>query len=544
MKNSFVRNSVLSAVLFVTSVATVHAQASASKAGAVSSEAKTLISDAKPLSSAQVDSVVNKALATFNVPGIAVGIVKDGKLIHAKGYGVRSIKGTAKVDEHTLFGIASNSKAFTAAALGMLVDEHKITWDTKVTDVISDFKMHESYVTQEMTIRDLITHRSGLGLGAGDLMIWPDSSSVTKAQLIHNLRYLKPTSSFRSQYDYDNLMFIVAGDIVTRVSGMPYEDFIESRIMKPLGMTETADSWYRLKNKSNVIDGHALVGDKLVAVGLSFSEVANAAGGIYSNITDMSKWVIAQINEGKYGDNLDKTLFSKAVHTEMWTPQTLIKGGSPYNTHFSSYGLGWFLSDVNGYYQATHTGGLAGIVTQVTILPELKLGIIVLTNQQSGAAFNSITNSIKDGYFGIKGKDRIKQYNDTRLANEKKAKNITDKIWADIAVQEKASKGKVALTGVQGSYNDPWFGKVTISEKNGGLYYTSANSPKLQGKMYFYKGNTFIVKWNERSLDADAYVTFSLDYNAKPNGYKLEAISPLTDFSFDFQDLDFKRVND
>jgi CubicO group peptidase (beta-lactamase class C family) len=523
MNNLFLRNSLVTAVLFVSAVATVHGQA---------------------LSSAQVDSVVNKTLATFNVPGIAVGIVKDGKLIHAKGYGLRSIKGTAKVDEHTLFGIASNSKAFTTAALGMLVDAHKITWDTKVNDVIPDFKMYESYVTQEMTIRDLVTHRSGLGLGAGDLMIWPDSSSVTKPQLIHNLRYLKPSSSFRSQYDYDNLMFIVAGDIVTRVSGMPYEDFIESRIMKPLGMTETADSWYRLKSKKNIIDGHAPVGDKLVPVGLSFSEVANAAGGIYSNVTDMSKWVIAQINDGKYGDNLEKSLFSKAVHTEMWTPQTLIKGSSPYNTHFSSYGLGWFLSDVNGYLQASHTGGLAGIVTQVTIIPELKLGIIVLTNQQSGAAFNAVTNSIKDGYFGIKGKDRIKQYNDARLASEKKANEITEKIWADIAVQEKAAKGKIALAGVQGTYKDPWFGKVTIAEKNGGLYYTSANSPKLQGKMYFYKGNTFIVKWNERSLDADAYVTFSLDYNAKPNGYKLEAISPLTDFSFDFQDLDFKRVND
>jgi CubicO group peptidase (beta-lactamase class C family) len=523
MNPSYFKNFVATLVVGLSSIAMVQAQA---------------------LSSTQIDSLVNKTLSTFNVPGIAVGIVKDGKLIHAKGYGVRSIKRPAKVDEHTLFGIASNSKAFTSAALAMLVDEHKVTWDTKVNDVIPDFKMYESYITQEMTVRDLLTHRSGLGLGAGDLMIWPDSSSVTKSQLIHNLRYLKPVSSFRSQYDYDNLMFIVAGDIITRVSGMPYEDFIESRIMKPLGMTETADSWYRLKDKSNIIDGHAPVGDKLATVGLSFSEVGNAAGGIYSNINDMSKWVIAQINEGRYGTDLKDSLFSKKEHKEMWTPQTIIRGSSPYNTHFSSYGLGWFLSDVNGYFQATHTGGLAGIVTQVTILPELKLGIIVLTNQQSGAAFNAITNSIKDSYFGIKGKDRIKQYNDSRLAGEKEAKDITDKISADIAVQQKALKNNKALTNIKGTYQDPWFGKVRIAEKNGGLYYTSANSPKLQGKMYFYKGNTFIVKWNERSLDADAYVTFSLDHNAKPNGYKLESISPLTDFSFDFQDLNFKRIND
>jgi CubicO group peptidase (beta-lactamase class C family) len=504
----------------------------------------TLTSQAQELTSTQIDSVVNKTLSTFNVPGIAVGIVKDGKLIHAKGYGIRSIKTNAKVDENTLFGIASNSKAFTTAALGILVDQGKVTWDTKVTDVIPEFKLYDTYVTQEFTIRDLITHRSGLGLGAGDLMIWPDSSSVTKSQLIHNLRYLKPVSSFRSQYDYDNLLYIVAGDVIARVSGSSYEDFIEQKIIQPLGMTSTAASWYRLKDKSNVIDGHAPVGDKLVTVGLSFTELANAAGGIYSNITDMSKWVISNINEGKYGDNLSEQIVSKKVHDEMWTPQTLIKGGSPYNTHFSSYGLGWFLSDVNGYFQASHTGGLAGIVTQVTILPELKLGIIVLTNQQSGAAFNAITNTIKDGYFGIKGKDRIKQYNDSRVAAEKRANEMTRKVWADIAAQQKASKGKGVLQNIAGIYKDPWFGNITIKARKDGYYFKSKNAPKLQGNMYFYKGDTFIVKWNERSLDADAFVTFTLNHDAKPMGFKMETVSPLTDFSFDFQDLDFTRLDD
>ncbi|MFI5451084.1 serine hydrolase domain-containing protein [Pedobacter sp. UC225_61] len=407
---------------------------------------------AQILTSKQIDSVAEKTLSTFNVPGIAVAVVKDGKVIHAKGYGVRSIKTNLKVDENTLFGVASNTKAFTAAALGMLVDEKKITWDTKVIDVIPEFKMYDPYVTSEFTVRDLLTHRSGLGLGAGDLMIWPDSSTVDKKQLIHNLRYLKPVSSFRTKYDYDNLMYIVAGDVVARVSGMTYEDFIESKIIKPLGMSKTAASWYRLKDKSNVIDGHAPYEDKLLPVGLSFGEIANAAGGIYSSITDMSKWVIAMINGGKYGDNLDKKLFSPAVARELWTPQTIIAGGNP--SSFSSYGLGWFLSSVNGKFQATHTGGLSGIVTQVTILPELKLGIIVLTNQQSGAAFNSITNSIKDGYLDIKGQNRIKTYNDNRLRNEKQAKEIVDKIWADIATAQKSNNTKPDTKNYLGTFKD------------------------------------------------------------------------------------------
>ncbi len=496
---------------------------------------------AQVLTSKQIDSIAEKTLTTFNVPGIAVAVIKDGKVIHAKGYGVRSIKTNQKVDEQTLFGVASNTKAFTAAALGMLVDEKKITWDTKVTDVIPEFKMYDSFVTNEFTIRDLLTHRSGLGLGAGDLMIWPDSSTVNKKQIIHNLRYLKPVSSFRTKYDYDNLLYIVAGDVVSRVSGSTYEDFIESRIIKPLGMTKTAASWYRLKDKSNVIDGHAPYEDKLLTVGLSFGEVANAAGGIYSSVTDMSKWVTAMINGGKYGDNLDKRLFSPAVAKELWTPQTIINGGGAQGS-FSSYGLGWFLSNVKGKFQATHTGGLSGIVTQVTILPELKLGIIVLTNQQSGAAFNAITSSIRDGYLDTKMTDRIKLYNDNRLLNEKQAKIEVDKVWKDIAATQSANTTKPDIKKYLGAFKDAWFGEVTISEINGKMHFQAKNSPKLKGDMTYYKGNTFIVKWYDRSLDADAFVNFSLDHDAKANGFKMEAISPLTDFSFDFQDLDFNSI--
>eukprot|EP00388_Colpodella_angusta_P022408 GDKJ01057283.1.p1 GENE.GDKJ01057283.1~~GDKJ01057283.1.p1 ORF type:complete len:515 (+),score=29.78 GDKJ01057283.1:1551-3095(+) len=495
---------------------------------------------AQVLTAKQIDSVVEKTLTTFNVPGIAVAVVKDGKVIHAKGYGVRSIKTNLKVDENTLFGVASNTKAFTAAALGILVDEKKITWDTKVTDVIPEFKMYDPFVTSEFTIRDLLTHRSGLGLGAGDLMIWPDSSTVTKSQLIHNLRYLKPVSSFRTKYDYDNLMYIVAGDVVARVSGITYEDFIESRIIKPLGMTKTAASWYRLKDKTNVIDGHAPYEGKLLPVGLSFGEVANAAGGIYSSVTDMSKWVIAMINGSKYGDKQEKSLFSPAVHKELWTPQTIIAGGNP--ASFSSYGLGWFLSNVNGNFQATHTGGLSGIVTQVTILPEMKLGIIVLTNQQSGAAFNAITNSIKDGYLNIKGQDRIKTYNDNRLKNEKQAEEIVSKTWASIAANQQSANAKPEVKNYYGTYKDAWFGEVTISEVNGKMHFQAKNAPKLKGDLTYYKGNTFIVKWYDRSLDADAFVNFTLNNAAIADGFKMEAISPLTDFSFDFQDLDFKKT--
>lgn len=499
----------------------------------------------QPISSAAIDSFVEKTLKTFDVPGIAVAVVKDGKIIHEKGYGVRSLNTKLKVDEHTLFGIASNSKAFTVGALGMLVDEGKIKWDDKVRDYIPEFKMYSPYVTEEFTIRDLITHRSGLGLGAGDLMFWPDSNSFAIKDIIHNLRYLKPVSGFRTKYDYDNLLYIVAGEVVKKASGMSWENFIQIRIMQPIGMTESAPSYKRVQNKINVIDPHAPVDGTVKVIRRDWSEVANAAGGIYSNLNDMCKWIIMQMNNGKYGDSLHKKLFSEEVHDEMWTPQTIIpvRGSSPYNTHFAGYGLGWFLSDVGGYKQATHTGGLAGIVTQVTLIPELKLGIIVFTNQQSGAAFSSITNTIKDSYLGLHGNDWIDINNKRVIANEANAKKITDDIWKDINAQQKTFNGKTSMDIFNGTYNDPWFGDVIISMKNGKLWFDSKRSYLLSGEMFPYKGNTFIVKWNDRSFDADAYVMFDLDKDGRPSGIKMKPISPLTDFSFDFQDLDFTRVD-
>jgi CubicO group peptidase (beta-lactamase class C family) len=500
--------------------------------------------NAQVITSAQIDSLTALTLKTFDVPGIAVAVVKDGKIIHAKGYGVRSLRTKQKVDENTLFGIASNSKAFTTAALGMLVDEGKLKWDSRVIDFIPEFRLYSPYVTEEFTIKDLVTHRSGLGLGAGDLMIWPDANNFSLKDIIHNLRYLKPVSAFRTKYDYDNLLYIVAGEVVKRVSGISWEEFIEKRIRQPLGMNGSASTFKRLKDTSNVIDAHAPVEGKVQVIGRDFTEVANAAGGIYSNLTDMCKWIIMQMNDGKYGDALSKKLFSEEAHNEMWTMQTIIpvQTAPPYNTHFAGYGLGWFLSDVKGYKQATHTGGLAGIVTQVTLLPELKLGIIVFTNQQSGAAFTAITNTIKDSYLGVTGYNRVKQMEGRVLQNEAEAKKITDAIWKDIDAQQKNTGTKPDITLFTGTYRDPWFGDIIISVKNGKLWFDAVRSPKLTGEMLPYKGNTFIAKWNDRSMDADAYVQFSLDNTGKASGITMAAISPLTDFSYDFQDLDFKRV--
>lgn len=499
---------------------------------------------AQPFSSQQIDSLAELALKTFNVPGMAVGVVKDGKLIHAKGYGVANLATGAKVDENTLFGVASNTKAMTAALLGQLVDEGKLSWDSKVNDIIPEFKMYDPYVTEAFTVRDLLTHRSGLGLGAGDLMMFPDSSDFTRADIIHNLRYLKPVSGFRTKYDYDNNLYIVAGEVAARVAGKPWEDLVEQRILAPLGMTRSAASMGRLKDRSNSVRPHFPVNGKLQVLGIDWSESANAAGGIWSSITDWSKWVIAQLNHGKYGEGLKQQLFSEEVHEETWTPQTIIRTTTrpPYNTHFASYGLGWGLSDVKGYKHVAHTGGLAGIVTQVVMMPEINLGILVFTNQQEVAAFIAVSNTIKDGYLGVKGYDWVKIFHERVQAGLAEAKAIADQVEKDIQAQVSKAGGKFNFQPYLGTYKDAWFSEVELFMKGDKAWFRSKRSPKLNGEVLPYKGNTLVVRWTDRTMDADAYLMFSTDMDGKPSGLTMKAISPLTDFSFDFHDLDLKRV--
>lgn len=505
--------------------------------------ALVVVAAGQPLSTRQIDRLTEKVLKEFDIPGIAVAVVKDGKVIHMKGYGVKSVATGEKTDENTLFAIASNTKAFTVAALGILIDEGKLTWDTRVIDIIPEFRLYNPYVTEDFRIRDLLTHRSGLGEGAGDLMMWPDSAMFTVADIIHNLRYLKQASPFRTRYDYDNLLYVVAGEVVVRVSGTSWESFVETRIMQPLGMTGSSASFQRLKDRSNIIDAHVPVDGTLQVVAKQENRLHNSSGGIYSNISDLGKWVIMQMNHGRYGPNLENQIFSEEAHREMWSPHTIkpVKSGSPYRTNFSAYGLGWELKDINGYLQVSHSGAHTGIVTQVTMLPELKLGIIVLTNQQSTEAYNTIINTITDSYLGIKGADRVRTLKESADRKLEEAARITGEVWVKVEAQRAKADTQVDLSLYTGTYSDMWFGDIVISEVSGKLRFNAVRSPRLRGEMLHYAGNTFIVRWDDRAMDADAFAVFTLDRDGRPSSIKMEAISPLTDFSYDFHDLDLRR---
>ncbi|HUH35817.1 MAG TPA: serine hydrolase [Moheibacter sp.] len=491
------------------------------------------------ISEDKVDQVVQETLETFNVPGISVGIVHNGEVVLAKGYGLANIVTGEKVNSATNFGIASNSKAFTTTAIALLIDQGKINWDDRVKKYIPEFKMYNDFVTEDFTIRDLVVHRSGLGLGAGDLMVWPDGHNFTTKDIIQNIQYLKPVSDFRSKYDYDNLLYIIAGVVIERVSGLSWTDFIEQNFIQPLEMKRTAASWNTLKDRSNVIVPHVPIDGKLKVVDRYTHPIFDAAAGLYSNVDDLTRWVQFQLDLGK--DKNGKSLVSEQQMKLLSTPQTLQPNFTkpPYNTLFRAYGLGFQLQDVHGKLEVSHTGGLEGIVTQILMYPQLDLGIIVLTNQQESAAFMAVSNTIKDHYLGLPEKDWVKEYADLIAQRKGDADKITSEVWAKVA-QNDPQKMPYAKALI-GTYQDPWFGQVNISKKQGKMRFESVRSSQLKGDLFHYKDHTYAVKWDNPYLHADAFVELKLD-QGKIIGLTMTAISPLTDFSYDFQDLDFEKV--
>jgi CubicO group peptidase (beta-lactamase class C family) len=490
----------------------------------------------------KLDRLIENTLKTFDVPGISVGIVKDGKVIYAKGHGVRSLSNNKDMNENTLVGVASNSKGFTCFALAILVDEGKLDWNDKVRKHIPEFKMPEDFVTEEFTVRDLVTHRSGLSLGAGDLMFFPEGGDFTIDDVLANVSKLEPESSFRSEFKYNNNMFIIAGEVIHRVSGLTWEQFIEERILQPVEMKNSKAAYSRVTDKSNIIDAHTRTEGEVIQIPHDWSDLANPAGGIMSNVTDMLTWAEFLMNDA-VTKNGERILSEEQMH-ELWqlqTPLPVSKNNS-YATHFSGYSLGWFVSDVKGgYKQVTHTGGLLGTVTQFTLIPELDLGIVVLTNQMIGSAFSTITNTVKDSYLGYKDRNWLEKYGKRNSDWIVKNDSIKNAVYQQV---EKFSSSDKILNANQitGTYEDTWLGKFHITEEGKNLKITSERNPVLTAELLPYNTTTYVAKWKNRSFDADVFVLFSLDEHGKAQSATMKYIAPITDFSFDFGDLHLKRA--
>ncbi len=485
-----------------------------------------------------IDAFVTRALARFEQPGAAVAVVKDGKIIFQQGWGVRRIGAPDKVDAQTLFQIASNTKAVTAAALAILVDDGKLKWDDPVTDYLPWFRLGgDPYVTTQFTVRDLLIHRSGLSLGAGDLLWF--HANFTREEIAHRLRYIAPTASFRSRYAYDNVLFIVAGEVVKAASGMEWDDFVRTRIFQPLGLTRTQTSVRFFQPGDNVAAAHTRADGNNVVVPWDTVDNIGPGGAINSSVAEWSRWLMLQLDSGQVAGG--PRLWKAQRTREMWQPGINIPIGTPspafaaQRANFNTYALGWNVRDYRGRKLVTHTGGLSGMLSRVFLVPEERLGIVVLTNGETNA-FNAIGWGVLDFYLGGMKTDWITSYGESG----------DNGAAADRAFEDSANSARhrdvgpsLPLAQLAGSYTDSWYGEVTVAEEEGHLVLHWSRSPSLTADLEHWQYDTFRAHMRVKNA-ADAFVTFAVGYDGRVERMTMLPFLPSTDFSFNYQDLLFR----
>jgi CubicO group peptidase (beta-lactamase class C family) len=422
----------------------------------------------------QFDAYVAKGAHDWHVPGMVVAVVKGDSVLLQKAYGVQDVKSGAPVDIHTRFAIGSTTKAMTAMSLGMLVDEGKLSWNDRVIDHLPGFQLYDPYVTRDLRIRDLLTHRSGLG-GEGDLL-W-SIPGLSEADIVKRMRYIHPESPLRTRFSYNNLMYEVAGDVIAAVSGMSWEQFVTERIFKPLGMNETIPTVAGTAGQSNVATPHRLVGDSLEVIPRRSTDGVKAAGSVYSSIADMTHWVQFLLDSGRVNG---RRLVSDSVFREIFTPQIMAdRGLYPALTisqpHFFTYGLGIFLQDYAGHELAMHTGSIDGMCAIIGLVPDQRLGVYVLENVDHAELRHALMYKAVDLWLGTGTRDWSTDLH-TFFAQER------DKALAKRSAQaasETSGPASLPLTQYVGTYRDSAFGDVTISMAGSGLrasYRTAAAS--------------------------------------------------------------------
>ncbi len=546
----------LLAALFLPSTSVAASEPAPAPGSATASTASTAsTAPVLPVQLDDLDAYVQGVRDRFDVPGIAVAIVKDGRVVLERGYGVRELGSSQPVDAHTLFAIASITKAFTSASLSILADEGKLSLEDRVIDHLPWFRMADPYVTREMRIRDLLTHRSGLGLGAGDLLYWPGTDYSTE-EVARRLKDVPLSGQFRGQYAYDNILYGVAQLVIEEAGGMPYEAFLRKRIFEPLGMRETRFNSEALRADDNVATGHAKADFETLqpAPRMSWGNVSGA-GGIYSSVHDMSRWMRMHLAGGR----IDATpvggtgnaagedevsvprLFSAKRQKAMWSMVTPIPVAEPAvpalaaaMPNFLGYGEGWSVSDYRGEKLVWHTGGWPGMVSRLTLVPGHDLGVIVLTSAEVGAAFNAITLRVLDAYLGAPRTDWTAAY----AAAVGKALDKAGEDWQEhLDARDATSAPSLPLSDYAGTYSDPWYGDVELSQQGSELRIRFSRTPQLVGRLEHWQHDTFRVRWDQRWLNADAFMSFALTPDGAIREARMEAVSPLTDFSFDFHDL-------
>lgn len=481
-----------------------------------------------------LDAYYAKAIVDWKVPGMAIAIVKDDSVIFAEGYGVREIGKPEKVDKNTLFAIASNTKAFTSAAMAILVDEGNVNWDDKVIKYLPWFQMYDPYVTYNMTIRDLLCHRSGLATFSGDL-IW-FASNYSREEVIKRARFLKPIYGFRERFGYSNIMYLTAGEVVHSVSGKSWDVFVSEKIFNPLGMNRTFTSINDLKGLDNVAMCHTEYDGQIISIPyLNWDNVA-PAGAINSCVADLSKWIKLQLRNGKIGSN---QIFSEKRSKEMWSPNTVQNISSVSekqfpSTHFKAYALGWGVSDYLGKKIVSHSGGYDGMLSYTCLIPEEKIGFVVLTNCNN-SVYNPLVFKTLDALLGGKEID----WSQLMLENAKNQQALGKKNSLEEEQKRvKDSHPTLSLKEYEGLYGGDLYGNASITNENGSLKLSFVPAPKFHSLLKHWQYDTFSIQFPEFPSLPDGKVTFIINAAGKVEEMKVNVPNP----DFDFKELVFKKI--
>jgi CubicO group peptidase (beta-lactamase class C family) len=443
-------------------------------------------------------------LLEWQIPGVAVCVVKDGKVVVMKGYGVKEMGGTQKVDEHTLFMIGSNTKAFTATALALLEADKKISLNDKVQKWMPEFTMHDPWVGKEMMIRDLLCHRIGMETFQGDFMYW--TSDLNSQQVIERFEKLTPKYGFRSKWGYTNAAFLTAGELIPRISGKSWDAFLQERIFSPLQMNETVALAANIDKAPNKATAHTVVEGKLMKIPYGKIDNLAPAGSISSSVNDLSHWVMMQLDNGKY--NGQQVIPASAID-QTRTPNSILgNGGSLFNrAHFSLYGLGWFIEEYNGRKVVSHTGGVNGFVTSVTLIPEEKLGIVVLTNTDQNSFYEALKWEIMDAYMNLPYRNYSKTFlgfqQQGTAQGEKWLKSVRDSVALHL-------KPALPLNAYTGAYVHDVYGGMTITQKKDVLEVRFEHHPNLVGTLQALGENRFLCTYNDPTFGIKV-LPFSVD---------------------------------
>lgn len=501
----------------------------------------------EPSLNASVDRIFDDVMARYHLPGMAMGVIVDGKVVHTRTAGDLAAGTNQQINNDSLFKIASNSKAMTTALLARLVEAGKLRWEDPVTRYLPDFQMSDPWVTQQIQVRDLLIHNTGLREGAGDLMLWPEPNNFTRSDILAGLAYLKPQQSFRSQYAYDNLMYVVAGEVAAAAGGASYEELMRREIFEPLGMTRCQVGAWDRDAVGNVAQPHMRQGDGNVPIRADGKRIpldtAAAAGGIRCSLNDMLTWMRVWLGDELKTTN-GSTWLSPSQRKILWsahTPMPLSARQRIWDgSHINAYGYGWRLSDVDGSWRVAHTGTLAGMFSAVNLFPDQRAGFVFMINGD-GSKARTVLNTALAKLIVAPDKRRSIEWYASELER--------DDASTATKPPDTSSRTPVTLSAINpwlGIYRDPWFGEVSVCDRDGGIVFASAKSPQLTGKLMRVEGAGLLVDWNQDDIDAEAWLDFTASHLHKsPQVTKLfmRKVDPNADFSYDFEDLEFTRVS-